>query len=271
MDAQLDAAITTALDTAEQIDPDEMVYAPDIVLETDPMPVMDDHDEAGNPRPWAQQADESARAYALFQKYLSQPRSGRTQAAVARHYDLNSSSVSSLASKYEWTRRARAWDEERDRIYQAGVIERMREMGERHGDKLERAIEALSLPLEVMADRIKTNPEAVRAELDEKSITQLHALAIKSARALPNMMQTERLARGLPTEITQNIHSGTVEHVHTPDLSEVATILQGLHDAGAIQFDGGRVIDIGEITDAETEPVHPDEADAETDGLPPSQ
>jgi len=254
-------AIDSALAATDDFPDDHAAPSADLTDDA-LLPVMDTHDEAGNPNPWAQLDTESPRAYALFRAYLSQPRSERTQTAVARRFDISTASVSSTAGKYEWTLRARKWDEARDRIYQAQVLDKMREMGERHGDKLERAIEAIAAPLEAMASRIEKNPDAVMAELEDKDIAYLHNLAVKSARALPQLMQTERLARGLPTEITANIHSGVVEHVHTPDLSEVATILQGLADAGAIQLNGGRIIDVGEVADAESEPVHSDEADA---------
>jgi hypothetical protein len=263
-------AYELALATADDLEPDEMIHAPDMKLNIDPLPDMDDHDEAGNPKPWAQKENETPRAYALFMAYLSQPRSNRTQAAVARHYKITSASVSATASRHGWGLRARKWDEERDRIYQAEVFDRMREMGERHGNKLEKAIDAIALPLEIMADRIQEDPEGVAAQLGEKSITQLHNMAIQSARALPNLMTTERLARGLPTEITANVHSGTIEHVYTPDISDLATILQGLVDAGAIAVDAGTIIDATAIVDAEVEPVHSDETYGETDGLPPS-
>jgi hypothetical protein len=144
-------------------------------------------------------------------------------------------------------------------------------MGRRHGAQLTEAIEAVAVPLKHLADRIKENPEEVMAELGEKSITQLHSMSVKSASPLSNLMAAERLTRGLPTEITQNLHSGKIEHVHTPDLSEVADILQGLHAAGAIEFVGSPVIDVGEEADAEVESVSEDLSDDETDGLSSSQ
>lgn len=245
------------IDAAAELDiPAE---APDPAISPDEPIYLDTHDIEGNPMPWAQQKDESDRDYALFVYYLSLPRHKRTFAEVARHYDLKPSSAQRAAKQHNWLKRSRAWDTERDVIYQQEVFDRMREMGERHGNILERSIMAMALPLEAMAQRMEEDPEGVAAELGEKSIVQLHNLAIKSARALPNMMQTERLARGLPTEITQNIHSGQIEHVYNPDISEIAEILRGLHDAGAIQFDGAGAITTGEIVDAEVEPVYPDE------------
>jgi hypothetical protein len=230
---------------------------------------LDPIDDDGQPHPWAQQDDEHDNHYAYFQFYCSLSPAKRTYAEVARHYDRPN--LHTIPKDNDWPTRVAAWDAERARIYQLEVFEELQEMGERQGNILKDSIEAIAIPLQVMAEKMRANPEAVMEELGEKNLTQLHSMAIKSARALPNMMQTERLVRGLPTEITANIHSGKVEHVHSPNLEEVSAILQGLHDAGAIQLDGGAIIDVDEELDAADESVHQDYADAETDGLPPPQ
>lgn len=263
LDQVLDAAI-------ELDDLDAFLVAPDQDKSPDELFWLDPIDAHGATQPWAQYEDESARSYGLFQFYLSLPRAKRSFAAVDRHYDLEKE-ANRHASKHEWPERTLAWDLERDRLYQIEVIEEMQEMGRRHGRKLDQAIEAITLPLVVLAEAIKDNPGAVKAELADKSITQQLNMAIKSARGLPNLMAAERLARGLPTEITANIHSGKIEHVHTPNLAEVADIIQGLHDAGAIELVGGPVIDVGEEAATEIEPVSPDNADNETDGISSSQ
>ncbi len=259
------------LDAAIELDGiDDFLGAPDQDKSPDELFWLDPTDEHGVTQPWAQHDDEPAKAYALFQFYLSLPRAKRSFAAVSRHYGLDHQ-ADRYASRHEWPERTLAWDLERDRLYQIEVIEEMQEMGRRHGRKLDQAIEAITLPLVVLAEEIKRNPEGVKDELRDKSLTQQLNMAIKSARGLPNLMAAERLARGLPTEITANIHSGKIEHVHTPNLSEVADILQGLHDAGAIEFVGGPVIDVGEEAATEIESVSPDDANDETDGLSSSR
>ena len=259
------------LDAAIELDGlNGSLTAPDQDKSPDELFWLDPTDAHGVSQPWAQHEDEPAKEYALFQFYLSLPRAKRSYVAVDRHYNL-ASTASKYAAKHEWPERTLAWDLERDRLYQIEVIEEMQEMGRRHGRKLDQAIEAITLPLVVLAEAIKDDPGAVKAELADKSITQQLNMAIKSARGLPNLMAAERLARGLPTEITANIHSGKIEHVHTPNLSEVADIIQGLHDAGAIELVGGPVIDVGEEAATEIEPVSPDDPDDETDGLSSSQ
>jgi hypothetical protein len=265
------ADFDSALDQAANLDLPAELAAPDPV---DPHPErlvwLDDYDDEGVRQAWARRDGEDEVHYALFQYYCSLPSPRRTFTAVAKHYGRDSANLSKVARENDWKSRVSAWDDERNRVYQLEVFEELQDMGRRHGPILKDAIEAIAIPLQVMAERMRADPEQVMEELGEKNLTQLHAMSIKSARALPNMMQTERLVRGLPTEITANIHSGKVEHVHTPDLSEVASILQGLHDAGAIGIVGNRIVDTTEVVDAEDEPLHPDGPDPETDGLPSS-
>lgn len=246
--ANLDVELALTPPDAKEANPERLVW-------------LDPTDDEGNLNPWGQQPDELDTHYAYFQYYCSLPAARRTYIQVERHYGEVSNHITKIAKVNDWKVRVREWDDERARIYQLEIFDELREMGEIQGAILRDSIEALAIPLQVMAERMRDDPDAVLAELGEKSLVQLHAMSIKSARGLPNLMQTERLVRGLPTEITANVHSGKVDHVHTPNLSEVAEILQGLADAGAISFDGGRVIETGEVVDAEVEPIRSDEAD----------
>ena len=265
--AQAKDLLDVTIDVAAKLDiPDDLAIAPDQIKSPDELFWLEETDAQGVRHLWARYDDEPAKAFALFQFYCSLPRARRSYVAVDRHYDLKDI-ANRYANKYKWPDRTLAWDLERDRLYQIEVIEEMREMGRRHGQDLSEAIEAVVIPLKFLAGLIEEDPEAVLAELGEKSITQLHSMSVKSASPLSNLMAAERLTRGLPTEITANIHSGKVDHVHTPDLSEVADILQGLHEAGAIEFVRGPIIDIGEEADAEVEPFSEDDPDDETDGL----
>ena len=255
--AAADLDLTEALATPDQIDPspERLVWLSEI-------------DDDGQPQPWAQLENETVTQYAHFQYYCSLPLAKRSYRAVAKHY--NRANMMTVPKDNDWSGRVAAWDLERARIYQIEVWEELQDMGRRHGPILKDAIEAIAIPLQVMAERMREDPEGVMEELGEKNLVQLHAMSIKSARALPNMMQTERLVRGLPTEITQNIHSGKVEHVHTPDLSEVVEILQGLHASGSLQLDGSTVIDVGSEADTEIEPIRQDDPDDEAISLPSS-
>ena len=257
-----DDAVTDAatLDVASAlVPPDQSDPSPDRLV------WLDDVDDEGTTQPWAQLEDETDSHYAHFQYYCSLPLAKRTYQATANHYGR--STMSAIPKTNDWSTRVAAWDAERARIYQIEVWEELQEMGRRHGPILKDAIEGIALPLQALAKLSRDNPGAVMEELGSKGVTQLLNLGIKSSRAIPNLMQTERLVRGLPTEITHNVHSGKVEHVHTPDLSEVEEIIQGLHAAGSLQLDGDAIIDVGEEADTTVEQIHEDDPDDQTDSL----
>ena len=261
-----------ALEMAGDLDITEALLPPDPVEPSpDRLVWLDDTNDEGEIQPWAQMTDETPTHYAYFQFYCSLPLAKRTYRQVSDHYTKGLQYITSVGGKNEWRSRTTAWDLERARLYQIEVWEELQEMGKRHGPILVDAIEAIAIPLQVMAEKMRADPEGVMEELGEKSIVQLHAMSIKSARGLPNLMQTERLVRGLPTEITHNVHSGKVEHVHTPDLSEVAEILQGLHDAGSLGLNGSAVIDVESEAATEDQPIHQDNTDDEANSLSPSQ
>jgi len=248
------------LEVANEVHLERDMTTPDIEIDPDNEPWLDAEDTHGNPQLWAQQPDESARAYALFRYYCSMPRIERSYVGADRHYGIKPA-ASKYANKYSWPERVAAWDLERDRIYQSRVLEKLREVGERQGDILGAAIEAVAIVYKPMIDRIENDPEGVSEELAEKSIIQQHGMAMKASRVLPNLMAAERLAVGLPTQITQNVHTGKIEHVHTPDLDAVADILAGLNQAGAFDTDTDRVIDVGEVAGDEAEPLPEDDTD----------
>ena len=61
-------------------------------------------------------------------------------------------------------------------------------------------------------------------------------MAASSAKAIPNLMTAERLARGMPTEIV----SGTIEHQHI-DVSrdQIGALLRILDKAGVLDVGSG--------------------------------
>ncbi len=248
------------LAAAEDIDIENALATPDIDIDPDDEPWLHAEDAHGNPQPWAQQAEEPARSYALFRYYCSMPRAERSYAGADRRYKVHS--ASKYAKQHNWPERVAAWDLERDRIYQSRVVEKLREVGERQGAILGAAIESVAIVYKPIVDRLENDPESVMEELGEKSLLQLHGMAMKASRVLPNLMAGERLAVGLPTQITQNVHTGKVEHVHTPDLDAVVEILTGLSQAGAFNVDSSGVIDTVEVVGDEDQPLPEDDPDS---------
>lgn len=101
---------------------------------------------------WERQAGESERMFARFEIYLRQGRSRSTR-RTAEEVGKSASYVQNLGNKFLWFQRARAWDQEQDRIFLEEMAEERKRMVRDHL-KLSRAMMAK------VAVRLKTlDPE----------------------------------------------------------------------------------------------------------------
>jgi len=175
------------------------------------------------------------------------------------------STSNAWCAKNMWVERCRRWDEHVSRIRRQSYISGIEEMAYRHAETAAETIEALMAPVKALNQRIKERPEEAKEELDGASIRKIMELAQASARSLQSVMNAERLARGLPTEISQKDE----EHVHRieyGDPERLAATLETFAGTGllnALMAKGGT----GEIIDAEAYEVDPDHSVAEADGV----
>jgi hypothetical protein len=183
----------------------------------------------------------------------------RTSAMVSRIHDLSITTVAKYHKLYDWKSRALAFDQHEDRIYQTRRTLAIREMAERHGANIVDTIDGLMVPIRELQKRMEEDPQRVAEELDELATDKLVNLAARTTGLLPNLMGAERLARGMPTEITQVEFSGEVKHQISRD--GIADVLEVLQAAGA--FDGrgalGRTSEIIDVDPADIE-VHSEES-----------
>lgn len=208
--------------------------------------------------PWQKMDSEPPHTYEAFLLYRDMGMSTRTYKAVAELVDVTPMSITRWAADYNWNMRIVAWDEYRERIYTAAVIERTREMAEKHAEVAAKGIAALSTAFEAIIHRMEDDPEGFMGELSEKSASQLLSLAKSSAQVLPNLMSAERLSRGLPTELSASI--AVVDQritIHSRD--DLAAIAFGLADVFA-GSQGADVVDVrGTDPDARAEADPEDE------------
>jgi hypothetical protein len=180
--------------------------------------------------PWGKMESESPRAYAMFTHYKAQGLT-RVMKETAKHFGVNGSHLSHLASQHNWHARIAAWDDYRERVYTNELLMGVREMAERHTEIAKKGIEAMAVIFEGIAEQLsdEDDREAFLAELSELPVRVQLAIAQKSSQVLPNLMNAERLSRGLPTEISANLHQ--VEHTvslqSTDDLYSIITGLAG--------------------------------------------
>lgn len=180
--------------------------------------------------PWGKMLTESPRNYELFSHYRAQGIT-RTMTATADHFQITRNHVMAVASDKNWQARVKAWDDYRERIYTAELILGVKEMAHLHAEKAREGIEALSVAFTGIVEAM--NDEERRAEFlaeinDLPAKTQL-ALAQGTARVLPNLMNAERLSRGLPTEISHQLHQheARVTIQTTDDLADIILGIAG--------------------------------------------
>lgn len=240
-----------ALETAAEYpypDPDEALAEPQrdpttfMVTNADvsPFPI----EKYSEDTPWGQMEGESASVYEKFNYYRSLG-SSRTQVAVAQHFSMSTPSVNQLTKKFNWHRRVRAWDEHREKLYTVELVEGTKAMAHRHAEIAAKGIQSLATVFEAIGEKMNTDPEGFLQELTSKDAKQLITIAQRSAAVLPNLMNAERLSRGLPTEISASLNVN--EHritVQTRDeLAEIAfglaEVLGGSEETPVIDVRGG--------------------------------
>lgn len=144
------------------------------------------------PAPWERQPGEPARAYAAFCLYRDMAPTERSLRAVAdRLYGSNPASKRRRAPGqlhkwsvcWRWVERAKAWDDEQDRIAREEHLRAIREMRERH------AREAVALQQKAL-ERLKAmDPN----DLSPKDVLWYIVEAAK----------LERISRGEPDQIQE--------------------------------------------------------------------
>lgn len=181
--------------------------------------------------PWGMMEGETARDYQLF-SYFRALGLSRTKGEVAKHFEISSNYVYRCSSENDWDSRVRAWDVYREKIYTLGIVEETRGMAEIHGRVAAEGILALASAFQELVSRMNGDPELWKDELAEIPTKQLIGIAQRSAQVIPNLMNAERLSRGLPTEISAQLNlsrsESTITLQSTDDLAEILSGLFGV-------------------------------------------
>ncbi len=222
-------------------------------------------------QPWEQTEGENGFQYLLFSHYRDQG-VGRTIAEVSRHFNshpedlggkdvkrVNPNYTHQLSKKFNWKSRVLAFDNEQERIYQLARSEAIRAMVDRHETRIVDAIDSLMAPINALNHAISSDPDFVK-NLSKTDARKLISMSNQAAKTIPSLMNAERLARGMPTEIV----GGTIDHNHTVEIERdrIGEILGILADAGVLN-DGLAGLGAGEVVDAEVVDVHPVSADGD--------
>ena len=209
----------------------------------------------GENEAWYQTDGETDRQYELFTAFLALGM-GRTKQEVADAMKVTGTYVRKVGSDFDWNTRARAYDQWRQRIWSATIAEKTMEMAERHGDVAARGIRTLAMVFEAAEKK----GDSMLEELSALGAKELLRYVRDAARAIPALMNAERLAIGMPTEITQNqvVSSHEVVIQTTDELAELIGNLnavignRGIPDPVVIDV-GSRAIPYRTDSDSEDE------------------
>jgi len=216
--------------------------------------------------PWERQPGETNAPWFAFERFRDLGR-GRSLEELVNHPDTNQTlnTLYVYSGKNSWASRVSAFDDYIRRIEQEEYYRETRLMARKHAQQASDTAEALMAPVIALQKRLDQNPEAVMAELDDQTVGKLIAQVQASARVLQPIMNAERLAQGLPTEITE----GREDHVISIDGASVDTIsgiLQSLEETNLLAHFLGEGA-TGEVVDAEIVEVDPGGPPPEADGF----
>lgn len=216
------------------VDPDENGLAdPDPSFNdypSDPESLPAEIEPFSEDEPWGQMLNETAREYEFFSHFRSQGIT-RTKRATARHFEVTPTHISTIATNRNWDARIKAWDDFRERVYTMELILGVKEMAHKHAEIAREGVEALATAFSGIVENMKDEEKKAEflAEIADLPVKTQLALAQGSARVIPNLMNAERLSRGLPTEISHELHSheARVTIQTTDDLYDIITAVVG--------------------------------------------
>jgi hypothetical protein len=152
---------------------------------------------------WERQPDESEEAWHAFVLFRDNVE-GRTISGVARTVGCARNVVDGFSRVWQWRRRVDAYDRMLDEQRVLAQRKAFRDMGRRHGQQATTLLGALNAPLLELAKRINTGSLSL-GSIDDGD---LFGLIVRATGAISEAQKLERLALGMPTDVTM---SGTID------------------------------------------------------------
>lgn len=153
-------------------------------------------------QPWDRLSNESLKSFMLFRVYRDLGLTRSIKEACARTGRKFSYALK-LATQYKWRERAEAYELFLDKKRQQIKMKEIDEMNKRHSTHAQAIENALIVPVEKFINNFKAK---YGADFENMTLKDILFYIYKTAEKFPNLVDTERKARGVPTDISkQNI------------------------------------------------------------------
>jgi hypothetical protein len=163
--------------------------------------------------PWERQPGEAEVRYQAFIAYrdqLSQGQLRRGLERVAHAAGKHPTLIERWSREDHWRERCAAWDRHIQSVRDAAKVRAVEAIADREAAQMAAAAQALAQPIQALLMRINAQMAAKEEPFEGLTMWQLANLARASARALPAVIQGERLIQGLSTSNVDAHVSGDV-------------------------------------------------------------
>ena len=145
---------------------------------------------------WERQDGETQIAFNLFSKYLHMPR--RKVRELALEHGVTEHDMYYYSSTYRWKERSRAYDNYIERRKVEVHLREIEEMASRHAKQALAMESALMYPVREYIEKLKSID---MNDIKSMSAKELYQFVLAAADKLPKIIDIERKARGVPTEL----------------------------------------------------------------------
>lgn len=170
---------------------------------------------------WEQWANEPIEEYLIFKQWLDlQPK--RLLSKLSEITNKSIQYLVDLKKKNEWDIRAKAYDKYISELKEKEQIQAIKETCLRHAKQVELLQSILLTPARILAERLK---ETDFKEFKEMNTKELLMLVYDTSKILKQLVEVERLAKGLSTENVSHSIKEKIEIVIQPaeDTSDTDT------------------------------------------------
>lgn len=213
--------------------------------------------------PWERMPQETNKSWAGFAYYRDLGPS-RTFTAIKARGGRTFSHT--WPDRFFWRQRVKAFDNYTAAVAETEYVLATKEMAQRHARAAGKALDALMAPINALQAQIEDDPDTVMDHLKAEDPKKLISMIQASSRVLQPIMNAERLAQGMPTEVTQ-ASTETQVTVNNADPDRLAHLVEALVGTGVLDALVGKR-GTGEVIDATSYEVDPDNPAPETNRLP---